>query len=71
MITIIPNVIKTPQQQQQRSIDRSQPAPPDRLWRGRVLVSCSDIVTVNGRPWPYLKVEPRTYRLLLLNAANR
>eukprot|EP00611_Tribonema_gayanum_P001801 TRINITY_DN11313_c0_g1_i2.p1 TRINITY_DN11313_c0_g1~~TRINITY_DN11313_c0_g1_i2.p1 ORF type:complete len:754 (-),score=205.37 TRINITY_DN11313_c0_g1_i2:1682-3943(-) len=28
-----------------------------------------DINTVNGKPWPYLKVEPRVYRLNVLNAA--
>jgi hypothetical protein len=28
-----------------------------------------DVVHVNGQPWPYLKVEPRKYRLRFLNAA--
>jgi len=29
-----------------------------------------DIMLVNGKIWPYLEVEPRKYRLRLLNAAN-
>jgi len=29
-----------------------------------------DIMMVNGKAWPYLEVEPRKYRLRLLNAAN-
>ncbi|WP_328754557.1 multicopper oxidase family protein [Geomesophilobacter sediminis] len=29
-----------------------------------------DVAVVNGAPWPYLKVEPRRYRLRLLNGAN-
>ncbi|OQO12394.1 hypothetical protein B0A48_03036 [Cryoendolithus antarcticus] len=28
-----------------------------------------DLIHVNGQPWPYLKVEPRKYRLRFLNAA--
>lgn len=28
-----------------------------------------DIIHVNGQPWPYMKVEPRRYRLRFLNAA--
>ncbi|KAF2851790.1 Cupredoxin [Plenodomus tracheiphilus IPT5] len=28
-----------------------------------------DIIQVNGQPWPYLEVEPRKYRLRLLNGA--
>ncbi|WP_031508971.1 multicopper oxidase family protein [Streptomyces megasporus] len=28
------------------------------------------VITVNGRAWPYLEVEPRQYRLRLLNASN-
>ena len=28
-----------------------------------------DVIHVNGQPWPYLKVEPRKYRLRFLNAA--
>jgi FtsP/CotA-like multicopper oxidase with cupredoxin domain len=28
-------------------------------------------MTVNGKPWPYQKVEPRVYRFLTLNACNR
>jgi FtsP/CotA-like multicopper oxidase with cupredoxin domain len=32
---------------------------------------CSDINTVNGRPWPYLKVEPRVYRFTTLNSCTR
>jgi hypothetical protein len=27
-----------------------------------------DIMTVNGKPWPYHKVEKRTYRFHLVNA---
>ena len=29
-----------------------------------------DVITVNGKSWPYLEVEPRRYRLRLLNASN-
>lgn len=29
-----------------------------------------EIITVNGTAWPYLAVEPRRYRLRLLNGAN-
>ncbi|MFC7372455.1 multicopper oxidase family protein [Fictibacillus iocasae] len=29
-----------------------------------------DTVTVNGKVWPFLKVEPRKYRFRLLNASN-
>jgi spore coat protein A, manganese oxidase len=29
-----------------------------------------DVALVNGAPWPYLKVEPRRYRLRLLNGSN-
>src|SRR5262249_55548845 len=29
-----------------------------------------DVTTVNGAPWPYLKVEPRRYRFRILNGAN-
>jgi len=29
-----------------------------------------DVPLVNGAPWPYLKVEPRRYRLRLLNGSN-
>ncbi len=29
-----------------------------------------DIMVVNGKAWPYLEVEPRKYRLRVLNAAN-
>lgn len=28
-----------------------------------------DVIHVNGQPWPYMKVEPRKYRLRFLNAA--
>ncbi|KAH7312655.1 bilirubin oxidase [Stachybotrys elegans] len=28
-----------------------------------------DVIHVNGQPWPYMEVEPRKYRLRLLNAA--
>ena len=28
-----------------------------------------DVVQVNGQPWPYLKVEPRKYRLRFCNTA--
>lgn len=28
-----------------------------------------DVIHVNGQPWPFLKVEPRRYRLRFLNAA--
>jgi spore coat protein A len=29
-----------------------------------------DVIVVNGKSWPYLKVEPRRYRFRFLNAAN-
>jgi spore coat protein A len=29
-----------------------------------------DIILVNGKAWPYLEVEPRKYRLRLLNGSN-
>jgi len=29
-----------------------------------------DVATVNGAPWPYLKVEPRRYRFRILNGSN-
>jgi spore coat protein A, manganese oxidase len=29
-----------------------------------------DVMMVNGKAWPYLEVEPRKYRLRILNAAN-
>jgi spore coat protein A len=29
-----------------------------------------DVVTVNGRVWPYLTVEPRKYRFRILNGSN-
>jgi len=28
-----------------------------------------DVIEVNGQPWPFLSVEPRTYRLRILNTA--
>jgi FtsP/CotA-like multicopper oxidase with cupredoxin domain len=37
-----------------------------RLW----MPAHRDIMTVNGKPWPYLKVEPRTYRFSILNACT-
>jgi bilirubin oxidase len=33
----------------------------DSLW--------GDVIHVNGQPWPYMKVEPRKYRLRMLNTA--
>jgi bilirubin oxidase len=32
-------------------------------------VCIGDINLVNGRPWPFHKVEPRAYRLAILTAA--
>ncbi|WP_221066657.1 multicopper oxidase domain-containing protein [Methylomagnum ishizawai] len=29
-----------------------------------------DVATVNGAPWPYFEVEPRRYRLRVLNGSN-
>lgn len=29
-----------------------------------------DVITVNGKSWPYLEVEPRRYRFRLLNGSN-
>jgi spore coat protein A len=29
-----------------------------------------DVITVNGRSWPYLRVEPRRYRFRIVNASN-
>lgn len=31
---------------------------------------CGDTILVNGKVWPYLRVEPRKYRFRLLNASN-
>ncbi|WP_053104123.1 multicopper oxidase [Bacillus sp. FJAT-27231] len=30
-----------------------------------------ETITVNGKVWPYLRVEPRKYRFRILNASNR
>jgi FtsP/CotA-like multicopper oxidase with cupredoxin domain len=32
------------------------------------LFTAGDIMTVNGKPWPYHKVEKRTYRFNVVNA---
>jgi len=32
--------------------------------------SFGDAIVVNGKAWPYMKVEPRKYRLRLLNGSN-
>jgi spore coat protein A, manganese oxidase len=44
---------------------------------GRLMYPCpwesefyGDAIVVNGKVWPYLEVEPRNYRLRLLNASN-
>ena len=29
-----------------------------------------DVITVNGKTWPYLSVAPRKYRFRLLNGSN-
>jgi spore coat protein A len=29
-----------------------------------------DVITVNGKSWPYMRVEPRRYRFRLVNASN-
>ena len=29
-----------------------------------------DVITVNGKSWPYLEVEPRRYRFRIVNASN-
>lgn len=29
-----------------------------------------DVITVNGKSWPYMRVEPRRYRFRMLNASN-
>ncbi len=29
-----------------------------------------DVIVVNGRAWPFMEVEPRRYRFIVLNAAN-
>ena len=42
-------------------------ADPDAPW---VPEFFGDIMMVNGKAWPYLEVEPRKYRLRVLNAAN-
>jgi bilirubin oxidase len=43
------------------------------LWspekNGEVQNLFGDIIQANGQPWPYLRVEPRKYRLRFLNAA--
>ncbi|GAA2405998.1 outer spore coat copper-dependent laccase CotA [Streptomyces glaucosporus] len=43
------------------------------LWQGGPSVQhefFGRVITVNGRAWPYVEVEPRQYRLRLLNASN-
>jgi len=41
------------------------PVPP--IWNPEFF---GDTIVVNGRTWPYLEVEPRLYRLRLLNGTN-
>ncbi|MEC3838709.1 outer spore coat copper-dependent laccase CotA [Bacillus amyloliquefaciens] len=31
---------------------------------------CGNTILVNGKAWPYMEVEPRTYRFRILNASN-
>ncbi|MBT2634511.1 multicopper oxidase family protein [Bacillus sp. ISL-26] len=31
---------------------------------------CGETILVNGKAWPYMEVEPRTYRFRILNASN-
>jgi FtsP/CotA-like multicopper oxidase with cupredoxin domain len=37
------------------------------FWRSEF---AGDVIVVNGKSWPYLDVEPRRYRLRLLNGSN-
>jgi len=49
--------------------DPTQTTNPDvhPFWRPEFF---GDVVTVNGKSWPFLSVEPRRYRLRLLNGSN-
>ena len=40
---------------------------PDATWIGEYF---GDVMLVNGKVWPFLEVEPRMYRLRLLNGCN-
>jgi len=40
---------------------------PDAPWIGEYF---GDVMLVNGKPWPHLDVEPRLYRLRILNGCN-
>ena len=40
---------------------------PDATWIGEYF---GDVMLVNGKVWPYLDVEPRMYRLRILNGCN-
>jgi spore coat protein A len=37
---------------------------------GRVPTTFPDFILVNGKPWPYLDVEPRKYRFRILNGSD-
>src|SRR6187402_1739129 len=40
------------------------------IWVGNETDSVyGDVIEVNGQPWPFLSVEPRTYRFRILNTA--
>lgn len=46
---------------------------PSLTWPGgpsRRLDFCGEVITVNGRSWPYLRVEPRPSRFRLLNGSE-
>lgn len=44
--------------------------PPNIPYPSIVPAFIGDTITVNGKVWPYLQVEPRKYRFRLLNASN-
>jgi spore coat protein A len=49
------------------------PPAPSPAWPGgpsQMLDFYGEVITVNGRSWPYLRVEPRPYRFRLLNGSD-
>ena len=49
------------------------PPAPSPAWPGgpsQVVDFYGEVITVNGRSWPYLRVEPRPYRFRLLNGSD-
>ncbi|MCM3733193.1 multicopper oxidase domain-containing protein [Fictibacillus nanhaiensis] len=50
--------------------DQPENPSPDLPYPSIVPSFLGDTITVNGKVWPYIKVEPRKYRFRLLNASN-